>query len=174
MSRHERQLFESILDRAMEHAVRYVAWDQALEIAHDVASDLVRRGVEQPGGALIYRAVCFRLRNHWRANSRRAGAERVYHDERTDRTAEPSRELEARELRALIAAAIAAMPEGMRRVFTLVRHDERSYRDVAALLGIRVGTVHTQLSRATALLRQVVEDYERDGAVPRTLTGKRA
>jgi DNA-directed RNA polymerase specialized sigma24 family protein len=50
----------------------------------------------------------------------------------------------------------------MRSVFVLVREEELSYKETAARLGITVGTVHTQLSRANALLRDAVANYQSD------------
>jgi DNA-directed RNA polymerase specialized sigma24 family protein len=44
-------------------------------------------------------------------------------------------------------------------VFLLIRRDQRSYKEVAAQLGIAVGTVHTHLSRANASLREAVADF---------------
>ncbi len=170
-----RQEYEETLDRAMEHALRHVSWDQAFEIAHDVASDMVRRRVANPTGALIYRAVTYRLRNLWRGTNRRAVAERIYHDERADgpaSRAEPSSELETRELRQVIALAIADMPNAMRQAFTLVRQHELSYKEAAARLGVGVGTIHTQLSRASALLRQAIGEYQR-AETPRKSTASK-
>ena len=42
----------------------------------------------------------------------------------------------------------------------LVRDEELSYKDAAARLGVAVGTVHTQLSRANALLRECIQRYQ--------------
>jgi RNA polymerase sigma factor (sigma-70 family) len=175
----ERQIYEQVLETAMSHAVRHLSWDAAFEIAYDVASDLAVRFHEVPSGALIYRSVTYRLRNYWRATHRRAAAQRVFHDEREDgpaSSAEPSRDLEAGELGRVVADVIAAMPEGMRDVFRLIRHEELSYREAADRLGVGIGTVHTQLSRANALLRRAVADYRRDGIAPhgRSLTGRQA
>jgi RNA polymerase sigma-70 factor (ECF subfamily) len=71
----------------------------------------------------------------------------------------PDARLETRELVRVVDATIADMPDAMRQIYLLVRQDDHSYRDAAAALGIGVGTVHTQLSRANALLRKAINDY---------------
>ena len=52
------------------------------------------------------------------------------------------------------------MPRAMRETFLLVRDEELSYKEAAARLGVSVGTVHTQLSRANALLRECIQRYQ--------------
>ncbi len=51
------------------------------------------------------------------------------------------------------------MPAGMRAVFILIREEELSYKEAAARLGLRVATVHTQIARASLLLKECVARY---------------
>ncbi len=62
----------------------------------------------------------------------------------------------------LIEDAVAEMPDAMRQAFLLVRVKQLSYKEAADRLGIGVGTVHTQLARASQRLRQVVDRYRTD------------
>jgi RNA polymerase sigma-70 factor (ECF subfamily) len=158
-----RRMYEDILVRAMRHAERLVPRDQAFEIAHDVAVELVRHPIEDVTGALVFIRVTSRLRNLWRGRDRRAAVDRVYLDQRSTTTpawAQPDAELEARELRERLEAVVVRMPRAMREVFLLVREQELSYKEAAARLGVGVATVHTQLYRANALLRECVKQYE--------------
>src|SRR4051812_6829984 len=75
-----RRLYEDALVRAMRFAERYLPRDQALEIAHDVASEMLRLPPERVTGTLIYVAVTSRLRNLWRATERRSAFEAAYHE----------------------------------------------------------------------------------------------
>jgi RNA polymerase sigma-70 factor (ECF subfamily) len=166
-----RRLYEDALVAAMRCAERYLPRDQALEVAHDVASEMLRLPPGRVTGTLIYVAVTSRLRSLWRRKERRAALEGAYHERWSSVTplwAEPGAEMEIRELQQRIDAALADMPPGMRKVFVLVREEGLSYKEAAARLGVNVGTVHTQLSRANALLRQVVARYRGDapGADP--------
>ncbi|HXF95118.1 MAG TPA: sigma-70 family RNA polymerase sigma factor [Gemmatimonadales bacterium] len=68
----------------------------------------------------------------------------------------PGREAPAG-LRVDLERAIAALPDGAREVFVL--HDVEGYRheEIAALVGIAVGTSKAQLFRARRLLRRALE-----------------
>jgi RNA polymerase sigma factor (sigma-70 family) len=178
-----RSLYDDSLRRSMRVASARVPWDQALEIAHDVASELVRRSLAAPADgsdfqvteALIHRAVVNRIRNSWRSQQRRNAAEQVHLSERTNLASawtEPGNDLEVTELRRVLDDAIANMPRRMRDVFVLVREEGLSYAAVAARLGIGVGTVHTQLSRANAALRRALARYRGDHAQSVAATGR--
>jgi RNA polymerase sigma-70 factor (ECF subfamily) len=144
--------------------------DQAFEVAHEVAVEMLRHSPDRVTATLLYIRVTSRVRNLWRATQRRAALDRAYLEMRSSAMpawAEPGADLEARELRQRIEDVLAQMPNAMREAFLLVREEELSYKETAARLGISVGTVHTQLSRANALLRECVERY-RSGAIRTT------
>lgn len=52
-----------------------------------------------------------------------------------------------------ILAALDALPDGMREVVVLADVEELSYKEIASVLEIRLGTVMSRLSRGRALLR---------------------
>ena len=172
-----RRIYLDALERAVRHASVHVSRDEALEVGHHVASAVTRRYLAEAGAdpevapiapvteidAFIHRAVLNRLRELWRARRRRAVVERSYETERTSVApawTQPGADLESAELHEAIETAIAALPEVRRQVFLLIRRDQRSYKEVAAQLGIAVGTVHTHLSRANASLRDAIADFQ--------------
>ncbi len=55
-----------------------------------------------------------------------------------------------------VTAAIAALPEGYREVAALAFVEELSYPEIAAMLGIPVGTVRSRLHRARHRLQQLL------------------
>ncbi len=55
-------------------------------------------------------------------------------------------------------AAVLALPERYRTVVHLYYFEEYSAAEIARLLGMREGTVHTRLSRARAMLREILEE----------------
>jgi DNA-directed RNA polymerase specialized sigma24 family protein len=161
------------LRQAMVFAERYLSRDESLEIAHDIAVSMLRLPPDRVTGTLIYVAVANQIRRRWRSSSRRRAIEGAYHDHWSSvmpSWVEPGADLEIREMQARIASVVAAMPTGMRAVFTLIREEGLSYKDAAARLGVGVGTVHTQLSRATALLRDSITQYQ--SAAPNPGTAK--
>ena len=55
-------------------------------------------------------------------------------------------------------AAVLALPERYRTVVHLYYYEDYSAAEIAKLLGMREGTVHTRLSRARAMLRETLEE----------------
>lgn len=67
------------------------------------------------------------------------------------------------EFRRRIRAAVLELPEQYRVVVTLFYLEERSYKEVAATLGIPMGTLKTHLHRARALLRELLTKHDLEG-----------
>lgn len=66
---------------------------------------------------------------------------------------EPSAEVERADLRRLLDEALATLPEPQRKTFVLHVDGELSYREVAEVLGISIGTVMSRLFYARQKLR---------------------
>ncbi|HEV8264719.1 MAG TPA: RNA polymerase sigma-70 factor [Gemmatimonadales bacterium] len=64
-----------------------------------------------------------------------------------------------RELADVIAGAIADLPARCREIFVLRRHHHLSYREIAARAGVSLGTVKSQMWRATVLLKDKLAPY---------------
>jgi RNA polymerase sigma-70 factor (ECF subfamily) len=71
--------------------------------------------------------------------------------------AEPARELERADLRRLLQAALAELPAAQRQTFVLHAEAELSYREVADVLDISIGTVMSRLYYARQKLRALLE-----------------
>jgi RNA polymerase sigma-70 factor (ECF subfamily) len=70
--------------------------------------------------------------------------------------ADPARGLERADLRRLLDRALAELPEAQRRTFVLHAEAELSYREVAQVLGISIGTVMSRLFYARQKLRAIL------------------
>jgi len=55
-----------------------------------------------------------------------------------------------------VASALDRLPDQQREVLILVAVEEMSYRDVAEITGVPVGTVMSRLSRARSALRELI------------------
>jgi RNA polymerase sigma-70 factor (ECF subfamily) len=66
---------------------------------------------------------------------------------------DPATGLERADLRRLLDEALASLPEAQRRTFVLHAEAELSYREVAEVLGISIGTVMSRLYYARQKLR---------------------
>jgi RNA polymerase sigma-70 factor (ECF subfamily) len=69
-----------------------------------------------------------------------------------DSLADPGEALDARRSRARLADAVAGLAPDQRAAMLLRVEHELSYEQIAAALGVEVGTVKSRLSRATAAL----------------------
>jgi RNA polymerase sigma-70 factor (ECF subfamily) len=63
------------------------------------------------------------------------------------------------ELKVLFKSVIEAMPEGIRKAFILSRYEGMKYKEIAQYLNISVKTVEVRISRALALLRKALDNY---------------
>ena len=57
--------------------------------------------------------------------------------------------------------ALEKVPDEFRIVFLLATIEETSYKDIAAMLGIPIGTVMSRLFRARTILREELADFAR-------------
>jgi RNA polymerase sigma-70 factor (ECF subfamily) len=72
-------------------------------------------------------------------------------------TPTPLHALEAKELRKRLADCLERVPEAWRAVLALRDAEEMAYEEIAAVLGLALGTVRSRLARARALLQECVE-----------------
>lgn len=65
--------------------------------------------------------------------------------------------IERREDSDRVRAAIAALPEALREVVVLREIEGMSYRDIATVIGVPIGTVMSRLARARDRLAQILD-----------------
>ncbi|MDD5425598.1 MAG: sigma-70 family RNA polymerase sigma factor [candidate division Zixibacteria bacterium] len=70
----------------------------------------------------------------------------------------PERDLEHKEQRFSIEAAIASLPTKYREVIVYRHKEDKSYEEIADLLGIPVGTVKARIFRARELLKKKLKN----------------
>ncbi len=58
--------------------------------------------------------------------------------------------------------ALAKVPDEFRVIFLLATIEETSYKDIATMLGIPIGTVMSRLFRARRMLREELADFARE------------
>jgi RNA polymerase sigma-70 factor (ECF subfamily) len=142
------------------------------EAIDDVAQEAFLRvcrglGRFEPGGSarlstwiltVTTRACLNALRDGRRAQLRREETEL-----QLDATGpiDPEQSAVERERRQRVEAAMAALPEEMRAVLVLRAYHDFDYDEIAAALGIELGTVKSRLGRARTALRETLADDER-------------
>lgn len=157
--------FRSQLAGEIPHLRRFaraLSGDPAL--ADDLVQDCIERALRKshlydparPLRAWLY-AV---LRNLFISGLRREGRSTVVKtvDDLTDGEGAVPPMQEDRLAASLVAEALNRLPAQHREVIVLVGLEEMSYRDVAEILGLPIGTVMSRLSRARESLKQILED----------------
>jgi len=128
--------------------------------ADDLVQDTLERAWSRfaqwrPGSDL--RAWLFGIMHNLRVDQLRRGRlpTTSLDEEATD---VPVRATQADQLEIMdLESALRQVPEEQRQILLLVALEEMSYADIAALLGIPVGTVMSRLSRGRERLRQVMD-----------------
>ena len=80
----------------------------------------------------------------------------------TGPSSQPDQSLEQAELRTLVDAAIAKLPEKQRLAVVLRRYEKMPYEEIASVLETSVPAVKSQLFRARAALRELLAPYLED------------
>jgi len=116
----------------------------------------------------LYRIATNRALTHLKKRRRRAvtvdiesgsHVEAVISDDGRSEEMSPELRVRDEEFRCAVRAAVLELPEQYRVVVTLFYLEERSYKEVAATLGIPMGTLKTHLHRARALLRDILTKH---------------
>ena len=112
------------------------------------------------------RRVCLnlgfnRLRAGRRARERLERVGRLQVAEATSDSANPAGPLDREEIQARVRRALAALPERQRECL-LLRHSGYSYKEIAATLGVAVGSVGVLLARAERAFRESYHDQSSD------------
>jgi RNA polymerase sigma-70 factor (ECF subfamily) len=112
----------------------------------------------------LYAAARNHVLDYHRGERRRAAAYERAQQEYQPTISEVSEwdtlsELEREEIAAAIRAATAALPERSREIWTLSRDHGLSYSEIAAVTGVSVNTVKTQVGRAMTALRAAIEPF---------------
>jgi RNA polymerase sigma-70 factor (ECF subfamily) len=69
----------------------------------------------------------------------------------------PDRELEKSELHALVAAGIERIPTRYREAFVLREVNHFTYEEIAAITGLKLGTVRSRINRGRGHFREAME-----------------
>lgn len=157
--------FRSQLAGEIPHLRRFArALSGDASLADDLVQDCIERALRKshlydparPLRAWLY-AV---LRNLFISGLRRDGRSTIVKtvDDLTDGEGAVRSMQEDRLSASLVAEALNRLPAQHREVIVLVGLEELSYKDVAEILGLPIGTVMSRLSRARKSLRQILED----------------
>jgi len=165
----EPELFGVVFDRHFGTIHRYLERRVGRDAADELAGDVFRIAFERRGrfrplheSALpwLYGLAANLLLKRWRGQRRhlRALARLDRPEGDADRLDGADARLDAIGARGELVAALSRIPRRDRDVLLLVAWEDLSYEEVAAALGIPVGTVRSRLNRARRRLRELLGD----------------
>jgi RNA polymerase sigma-70 factor (ECF subfamily) len=156
-----RLLVRRYQDMLFRHALRMTS-------EHDVAADLVQASFvkaytnlahcrdPERFGAWLYRILANACKDHLKSKRRRD----VSLEDQTnlaDAAVSPAAALERSELRGVLNAAIAKLPESLREAFVLKHVEGRSYEEIAEMLDTSVPALKMRVHRAREALKDALE-----------------
>ena len=135
----------------------------AEDMVHNVFLKLVENGAGLSHStyqkAYLYRAVYNECMNYIRHEHIITG----YKNQQIPATEQSAQadttSLQHKELKQAINTALSLLPEQCRKVFQLSRHEELTYKEIAAVLNISVNTVEKHMVKALKKLRIQLEEY---------------
>ncbi len=132
------------------------AYLRALRYFHGLRADDARAWL-----LTIVRNTCYTLRAAQRLTAVDESFDEELHSDAAAPPA-PDQELARRATRESIERAVAALPPEYRDTFVLREIDGMSYKEIAAITGVPIGTVMSRLARARQRLRQALtrEEYQ--------------
>jgi RNA polymerase sigma-70 factor, ECF subfamily len=156
-----RLLVRRYQDMLFRHALRMTS-------EHDVATDLVQASFvkaytnlahcrdPERFGAWLYRILANACKDHLKSRRRRD----VSLEDQTslaDVAVSPAAALERSELRSVLNAAIAKLPDSLREAFVLKHVEGRSYEEIAEMLDTSVPALKMRVHRAREALKDALE-----------------
>ena len=163
----EPERFAVLFDRHAPHIHRYLARRAGREVADDLVAEtfltaFAKRDRYDLGYSdarpWLYGIATNLVGQHHRDEARqyRITQRAVAEPEVPDHADRVAAGVTAQAMRALLDAALAALPAGDRDVLLLIAWEQLTYQEVSRALAIPAGTVRSRLHRARAKVRQVL------------------
>jgi RNA polymerase sigma-70 factor, ECF subfamily len=157
-----RQIFDQHYPKLLSDVYRLVPdEDTCKDLAQEVFVDLWRKRAEldihTSLRAYLRRAAVNKALNYLKTQKRTLLEEPAHLEQVADDSAQQIRQKQGQEtLEQALHAAIDALPEKCRLVFSLSRFEQRSHREIAEQLDISVKTIENQITKAMKLLREAL------------------
>jgi len=149
------------------------AWCSDVHLADDLVQETIARAMEKchdvRDPSRLDSWLYTILNNCWREHLRRRRPEEEVNDQGLACTRCPERVTVSSDLAEKTLRLMERLSSGQRQVLTLVALEEFSYREVADILDIPVGTVMSRLSRARQFLANGLDAAQSSRPLPRPI-----
>ncbi|TWP44287.1 RNA polymerase sigma factor [Lentzea tibetensis] len=158
------ETFATIFDRHAPHIQRYLARRLGQQVADDLLAEtflaaFAKRGRYDLGRPdarpWLYGIATNLVGQHRREEVRRYRMPSVVPDE-SDHADRVAADVTAQAMRSMLTGALASLSTADRDVLLLIAWEQLSYDEVAAALGVPVGTVRSRLHRARRKVREAL------------------
>lgn len=180
--RGEKQAFETLVKRHMADAF-YVAYGYVgnSEDARDLSQEAFVKAYQararfdetRPFYPWLYRIIKNHCLNFVTRRHRHVSLDdENEHREIPSPAATPLEDLETGERKRLVRAALDRLSEDHREIIVLKDFKDHSYKEIAGILGVPIGTVMSRLYYARQTLRATIEEIEREGIPAQIRSGE--
>ena len=109
----------------------------------------------------LYRAVFNNSMMYLRKAKREISLDERWAENQIQSTDNPSEELEAKELNAVILYTLQKLPERTREIFKMNRFEGLKYKEIAEKLSISLKTVEANMGKALKALKSSLEEFRK-------------
>ena len=107
----------------------------------------------------LFRAIHNSCLNYIKHNKvKQAYSQQILHDNKDPLGSHYNLD-DSKELLGLIGKAVNKLPPERKKIFLMIRYEDRKYKEVSEILGISVKTVENQMGKAMQFLREALKEY---------------
>lgn len=164
----DKNAFESVFKTYYKHLCSYANQIVAdLDISEEIVQEMFFQlwqkrdslSIETSLKSYLFRSVHNSCLNHIKHNKvKQSYSQQILH-ENNDLLGSQYHMDDSKELLELIGTAVEKLPTERKKVFIMIRYEDRKYKEVADILGISVKTVENQMGKAMKFLREELKEY---------------
>lgn len=164
----DKNAFESVFKKYYKHLCAYANQIVAdLDISEEIVQEMFFQlwqkrdslSIETSLKSYLFRAIHNNCLNYIKHNKvKQAYSQQILY-ENNDSLDNHYLIDDSKELLGLIGKAVEKLPPERKKVFIMIRYEDRKYKEVAEILGISVKTVENQMGKAMKFLREELKEY---------------
>ncbi|MEX0987774.1 MAG: RNA polymerase sigma-70 factor [Bacteroidales bacterium] len=109
----------------------------------------------------LFRSVFNNSMMHLRRSRREQPLDEQWAESQLTATEQPSEEMDAKELNAVLIYTLQGLPDRTQEIFKLSRFEGMKYREIAEKLSVSVKTVESNMGKALRALRSSIDQFSK-------------